>query len=270
MTAGVALAGCGGSSTPAAEGSQSGPASHVSSSTSASSASASPSASASSTPKVHVGQKVSGAQLTAWIHAADVTAGNADIAERSRSGSRVVSASGVIGYVDGTVRTSLTESLGGMQLHMVMIDNVIYVQVPGQTPPWVEVKAGGTDALSQMLAPLIQQMSQAEAGISSDPRQMWSVDSATAQRTTYVTQRSAAQVHADLVKLFGAALAAEMPPAAPVQVTETLDARNRVEKIVTTRSGQAVSTIAYSNWGTKAAVTAPPANEIGTFGNSSV
>lgn len=272
MTAGVALAGCGGSSKPAAAGSQSASASHASSSASpSSSASTSASASAASTtPQAHVGQKVSGAALTARLRAADEKSGSADMTEQTNSNGRTATVSGVVRYKNGQISEALTETVAGVQLHIVYLNNVMYVEVPGQTPPWSKITASGTDPLSKELSPLLQELSQAGSGPAPDPQQVWTVSSVGPQGTSYVTQVSAAQLKASEVKLYGAGAAAKLPAPTALQVTETLDSQGRIAKIVTARAGQTISTSTYSNWGTKAPVTAPPANEVGTFGNSAV
>lgn len=260
VSAGLVLAGCGGSGT--------------STSTSAVSSSAAPSAASSQAAVVAKGSTVPLADLNARMQAAMKAAGTAH-AELT-TGDQAMG--GDFDFAATPATFSLSSERAGEQVTMLFIDKVLYLggnSLTGVTDKkWIKLDPAATDdPMSGMVAPLFS----AFASIS-DPTALTSgITDATATVTgtsggqvSYSIELTPAQVKAMTdalaTKLLGTAAPAATASPAGQTIELTVDAQDR-PLMMAVKEGTSSKTITakYSQWGTAPAITAPPASEVTSF-----
>ena len=239
LTAALALSACGDAGDGAA-----GPKSSGSSSTSSSAASG-----------LQPGATVDGGELATTMTDAMVKAGSGTISLDLGTEGK---ATGSFSMKGGVMEQEMTMRIEGQTMQIVSTGGVIYMKgLPGSKKPWVKIDPKADDPMSQMFAGL--------AGDMGDPRQLAkalegskaTVVSSTAGSSTY-------DVTIDPKALLGGAAGSALPATEPVKARYTLDADHRPTLMVVDVQGQSL-TIAFSDWGKPVAISAPPADQVGSF-----
>jgi hypothetical protein len=222
---------------------------------SAAKTSSAPSGSASSSASgLRAGATVDGAELAAKMTDAMVKAGSGTIALDLGTEGK---ATGSFAMKGGVMEQQMTMPIEGQTMQIISTGGVIYMKgLPGSKKPWVKIDPKADDAVSQMFAGM--------AGDMGDPRQLAkalegskaTVVSSTADASTY-------DVTIDPKALLGGAASA-VPSSEPVKARYTLDAENRPTAMTVDVQGQQVK-ITFGDWGKPVSITAPPADQVGTF-----
>ena len=167
-------------------------------------------------------------------------------------------ATGSFSMKGGVMEQQMTMPIEGQTMQIVSTGGVIYMKgLPGSKKPWVKIDPKADDPVSQMFAGM--------AGDMGDPRQLAkalegskaTVVSSTADSSTY-------DVTIDPKALLGGAAASVAPDAQPVKARYTLDADNRPTLMTVDVQGQSLK-ISFGDWGKPVTITAPPADQVGTF-----
>jgi hypothetical protein len=238
LAASIALAGCGSTASPggAGSGTAAGPAAQAG---------------------LKAGDQVDGATLATRMTDAMIKAGSGTI---SMDLAATGKATGAFVMHQHSTDQHLSMTVQGQALEIVMTGGLIYMKgLPGSAKPWVKIDPHGTDQLSTMFAGLTGQMS--------DPRQL-----AAALHGTKATVVSVApdatlyDVTLDPKKLLAAAGQAgnAAVPLKPVKAHYTLDAQSRPTKLAVDAQGTTI-TVTFGGWGQPVTITAPPADQVGTF-----
>ena len=216
---------------------------------------ASPSSSSSSAPSgLQPGATVDGGELATKMTAAMVKAGSGTISMDLGTEGK---ATGSFSMKGGVMEQQMTMPIEGQSMEIVSTGAVIYLKgLPGSKKPWVKIDPRADDPVSQMLAGM--------AGDMGDPRQLAkalegsraTVVSSTADSSTY-------DVTIDPKALLGGA-ASSVPSTEPVKARYTLDADNRPTLMTVDVQGQSLK-VTFGDWGKPVTITAPPADQVGTF-----
>ena len=167
-------------------------------------------------------------------------------------------ASGDFRYVDGKLEQHTTVPVEGSEMEIIAVGDFVYLKgLPGQSKPWVKIDPTATDPVSQMFKGIV------EGGVS-DPTKMAAnlkgtqatVKAESGDTTTY-------EFTVDPAKALGSTASA---PAGskPLTMTYVLDKEDRPVTIATSAAGQKIE-VAYSDWGKKVEIAAPPADQVGAL-----
>ena len=244
LAAALGLSACG-SSDPES------PAASTASTASSSSASSSSSAAAG----VKAGDSVDGAALAKRMTDAMIKAGSGTLSmDLGAQGS----AKGSFTMKDGKMAQSMEMGIQGQTLQIISTGGVIYMKgLPGSDKPWVKIDPKGTDPLSKMFAGLTGDMG--------DPRQLaTALEGSKATEVSRSADENVYDVTIDPTALLGGSTATASPSAQPVKARYTLDGQDRPTKMTVDAQGQTIS-IVFADWGKAVTVTAPPADQVGTF-----
>jgi hypothetical protein len=213
-------------------------------------------AKSSAAASVKSGDTVDGAALAKRMTDAMVAAGSGSMAmdfggQGKADGSFVMKGS--------SMEQQMTMELQGEKLEVVSVGGVIYMKgLPGSEKPWVKIDPKADDPVSKMFAGL--------AGQDNDPRQFAKALQGT-KATVVGTSGDTTEyeVTIDPSKLLGGTGGSTAAPSvAPVTAHYTLDKQDRPTVMTTEVQGQTLK-ITFSDWGTKTTITAPPADQVGTF-----
>lgn len=159
---------------------------------------------------------------------------------------------------NGRMDQSMSMSVQGQNLQIVTVDGILYMKgLPGSTKPWVKIDPKANDPLSKMFAGMAGQMG--------DPRQLAKALSGT--KATVVSSSPGSTVYdvtIDPAKVMAQSTASPKPSMPPVKARYTLDDQDRPTQMSVDVQGQQV-TMAFGGWGTPVTVSAPPADQVGTF-----
>jgi hypothetical protein len=221
----------------------------------ASKSSASSSTSSSAAAAAKAGDTVDGAALAERMTDAMIKSGSGTLTmDLGAQGS----AKGSFTMKDGKMAQSMEMGIQGQTLQIVSTGGVIYMKgLPGSEKPWVKIDPKGTDPLSKMFAGLTGDMG--------DPRQL--ATALKGSRATVVSSSADQKVYdvtIDPTALLGGSTATASPSAQPVKARYTLDGQDRPTKMTVDAQGQTIS-IVFADWGKAVTVTAPPADQVGTF-----
>lgn len=211
------------------------------------------------------------AELSATTAAAAAKGGPVNISSTSDDGTMT----GVMDLSKGAIRMSGTAS--GEQIEIILVDNTMYLGGAiaaslGQDKKWIRISSEGTDAMSQILAPLAGTLtsgldaSKAFEGITGDA----TATAVEGDLTTYLIELTAEQSLQMTKNLLGDDASGEITAAdvGTSRTYQTVDGNGLLRKVVTERTldGQTTTmTQTYSDWGRAEPVTAPPASEVGTL-----
>ena len=201
------------------------------------------------------GATVDGGELATKMTDAMVKAGSGTISLDLGTEGK---ATGSFSMKDGVMAQQMTMPIQGQTMQIVSTGGIIYMKgLPGSKKPWVKFDPKADDPLSQMFAGMTGDMG--------DPRQLAkalegtkaTVVSSTADSSTY-------DVTIDPKTLLGGAAATAAPSAEPVKARYTLDADDRPTLMEVEVEGQSLK-ISFGDWGKPVTITAPPADQVGTF-----
>ena len=204
---------------------------------------------------LQAGATVDGGELATKMTDAMVKAGSGTITLDLGTEGK---ATGSFSMKGGVMEQQMTMPIEGQTMQIVSTGGVIYMKgLPGSKKPWVKIDPRADDPVSQMFAGL--------AGDMGDPRQLAkalegskaTVVSSTADASTY-------DVTIDPKALLGGAAASVAPDAQPVKARYTLDADNRPTLMTVDVQGQSLK-VTFGDWGKAVTITAPPADQVGTF-----
>ena len=201
------------------------------------------------------GATVDGGELATRMTAAMVKAGSGTLSLDLGTEGK---ATGSFTMKGGVMEQQMTMPIEGQTMQIVSAGGVIYMKgLPGSKKPWVKIDPKADDPVSQMFAGL--------AGDMGDPRQLAkalegtkaTVVSSTADASTY-------DVTIDPKALLGAAAGSAVPATEPVKARYTLDADDRPTLMVVDVQAQSLK-ITFGDWGKPVSISAPPADQVGTF-----
>lgn len=223
--------------------------------TPSSASSASSSSSSGSLASGKAGDSVDGGDLATKMTDAMVKAGSGSIALDLGSEGR---ATGSFSIKDGTMQQQMTMAIQGQTMQIVSTGGIIYMKgIPGSKKPWVKIDPKGDDPVSQMFAGM--------AGDMGDPRQLAkALEGSKATEVSSTADSSTYDVTIDPDALLGGAAGSAAPATEPVKARYTLDAENRPTLMVVDVQGQSLK-VTFGDWGTPVTITAPPADQVGTF-----
>jgi len=166
-------------------------------------------------------------------------------------------ADGVVSFAeDGTATERMVEHVGGKKANLVYAGDVLYLHIPSDGSGWISVRPGGTDALSEQLAPLLSAMRQSEGGQAVGAAGVtWKVTASTPSAVTYRTHLTAAQVKAQATKLGTSKLV--KVPASGEDIIEVVSSRKLLRSMQVLADGQTTMRAQYSHWGPAIKITAP-------------
>jgi hypothetical protein len=225
---------------------------------------ADPAAKSSASSTTSSGSAASGLKAGATVDGGDLAMRMTDAMVKAGSGTISMDlgtegkATGSFSMKGGVMEQEMTMPIQGQTMQIVSTGGIIYMKgLPGSKKPWVKIDPKADDALSQMFAGM--------AGDMGDPRQLAkalegtkaTVVSSTASATTY-------DVTIDPKALLGGAAATAAPSMEPVKARYTLDSQDRPTSMAVDVQGQSLK-IVFGDWGKAVAITAPPADQVGTF-----
>lgn len=207
---------------------------------------------------VKPGDQVDGAALATRMTEAMIKAGSGTI---SMDLAATGKAAGAFVMRQHSTDQHLSMTVQGQPLEIVQVAGLIYMKgLPGSAKPWVKIDPHGTDPLSTMFAGLTGQMS--------DPRQLAAALHGT--KATVVSVAPDATVYDvtldpnKLLAATGKSASTPVPSLKPVRAHYTLDAQSRPTKL-TVDAQDATITVTFGGWGQPVTITAPPADQVGTF-----
>ena len=151
----------------------------------------------------------------------------------------------------------MTVPFQGQTMQVVSTGGVIYLKgAPGASKPWVKVDPTADDPFSRILSGVAQ-----AAG---DPREMARAVSGTSV-TVVGTSGGVTEYTATLdpAQVFGG-LGSDGSAMGAVETHYFVDAQDRPTKLVAQVDGHEV-VVTFGNWGKPVSITAPPADQVGTF-----
>jgi hypothetical protein len=213
-------------------------------------------AKSSSPAAVKSGDSVDGAALAKRMTDAMVAAGSGSMAMDFGGQGK---ASGSFVMKDSSMEQQMTMEIQGEKLEVVSLGGVIYMKgLPGSEKPWVKIDPKADDPVSKMFAGL--------GGQDNDPRQFAKALQGTRAKVVGTSgDTTEYEVTIDPTKLLGGTGGSTAAPSvAPVTAHYTLDKQDRPTLMTTQVQGQTLK-ITFSDWGKKSTITAPPADQVGTF-----
>lgn len=176
--------------------------------------------------------------------------------------------SGTADFGASTPAMSLSGEAQGQKISVVFVDGILYVKVPELgSKSWLKIDPQGDDqmskALGAMLTPLTDQANPTRmmAAVPNGTVKVVAVGDATATVEQKVTP---GEMKEFITELYGSDLAGQATSTGTVTVRTTLDDQARPVKVEVSGAGSH-QTIRYTDWGADVSVTAPPADQIGTF-----
>lgn len=209
------------------------------------------------------------------------------------AGAGTITASGVVQFGSPMALDETTTMAQLGQMEIILVNNTVYMKLPsslaqemGSSKPWTEINPNGTDAMSKALAPLATSAEQntdptklitqlAEAGTITST----SSDTVDGQSTTKYTINVDLQKYLNSLPATSSAMKSEISTAlqggsGSEIVTVWINSQHLPVKFTSAISlkenGQPINvgvTGTYTDWGQPVTIAAPPASEVGTFGN---
>lgn len=214
-----------------------------------------------------------------------------DLAERSSAAIRAkrtvqvaqtvgdaATSTGQIDYAESGPRLAMTTNASGRQVDVVYTDGVMYLGGDSLSTlsggkKWVKLDPDGTDLMSKMMAPVLTQMESSMSNPADQLKVFADVDATVSAvedgATTYTIKLTQEQLAAS-VKAATKGLPGGLSDAAVARLadgltyTMTVDAGYLPSEMVVDVPNGPV-TVTYSKWGEPVTITAPAADEVGTF-----
>lgn len=225
-------------------------------------------------PEAQVGDVVAFADVATRSAAAAVAKKTVHITGTSPVGT-------LTGDIDYAAKAIAYSAAGGPQgeAKTVFVDNVLYVGVPALKAAaggkdWIKIDPGGTSPMAQAMKPLLEQvftmLDNPMKGLQGLTDLKATVTAVDETGTTYELRLTAEQVKQMAETLLsGTPLGSAGVPGAtyqPTTMAHTLDADGLpVKVVVSSGEGTPPMTLTYSGWGAPVAITAPPAEQVGTL-----
>jgi hypothetical protein len=198
---------------------------------------------------------------------------------------------------DGAFRVNGTDAAVKMKMNMgqlgememVIVDKAFYMKLPASLAgqggfsadkPWIKISADGTDPMSKALGPMLEQMGQ-NFDVTKQMQQLKDAGeiTKTAKETLDGQETTHYWIKIDMLKAIAATQTdPQLKKAAEDAATKSGNTTAEMEMWVTTDNlpaqikmnmaaqGQTVSmTAKYTDWGKPVEITAPPADQVGTF-----
>jgi len=208
-------------------------------------------------PTVAEGDTVAGADLADRIGAAMTAA---------RTGRATITVGGSDSHADlryssAGVEEHLVLPVEDATMDVVLVGGALYVSgMPDQATPWIRLDPAATgDSMGRFFVAALR------TGFTDPATLTAALTGRTATVTDATTDRVSYSVRLDPRSLLeGSAFGLEMPVGSSVEATFVLDARDRPITAVMTVAGLDVSA-AYTDWGTKVDIAAPPDSQVGPF-----
>ena len=149
--------------------------------------------------------------------------------------------------------------MSDVQVQVISTGGVLYLKgLPGSSKPWVKIDPKANDPFSKMFASV--------TGDLGDPRQL---ARALKGMTAKVVGSSGGTTEYEVsldpsTMLPDSDLGSAAPSMAPVEAHYFVDARDRPSKIEVQVEGQEL-VVTFADWGKPITISAPPADQVGTF-----